>query len=90
MTHEIGSVCRNSGQGNYTPEPPKSLLEKYKDLDSPYYTIDYAELSSGEWKALEAGDGQVSGLSDYQNAEQYFRTLYYAFMESEHCKEELQ
>lgn len=30
-------------------------------MDSIYYTIDYAELSDGTWKILEAGDGQVSG-----------------------------
>lgn len=79
MNHEIATVCRNSGQGNYTPLPPHSLLEKYKYLDSPYYTIDFAELESGEWKILEAGHGQVSGLSDQQDYEDYYRTLYHAF-----------
>ena len=48
MNHEIGTVSRNSGQGNYTAEPPQTLLEKYQNLGSPYYTIDYAELESGE------------------------------------------
>ena len=41
--------------------------------------VDYAETETGEWKALEAGDGQVSGLSDYQDAEAYYRALYHAF-----------
>ena len=77
----IATVCRNSGQGNYTPEPPKTLLEKYKDLGSPYYTIDYAELSDGTWKIIEAGDGSVSGLSDNQDYESYYRTLYQCFQE---------
>ena len=83
MNHEIGSVCRNSGQGSYAPEPPQELLKKYKHLDSPYYTIDYAELESGEWKALEAGDGQVSGLSDHQDPEEYYRAFYYALQPKE-------
>ena len=56
-----------------------SLLEKYQTLDSPYYTVDYAETETGEWKALEAGDGQVSGLSDHQDAEAYYRALFHAF-----------
>lgn len=77
--HEIMTVSRNSGQENYVPIPPQNLLEKYKHLDSPYYTIDFAELESGDWKILEAGDGQVSGLSDQQDYEAYFRALYYAF-----------
>lgn len=81
MNHEIGTFSRNSGQGNYTAEPPRTLLVKYQNLGSPYYTIDYAELESGEWKALETGDGQVSGLSDHQDYHAYFRTLFYAFRE---------
>ncbi len=74
--HEIATVCRNSGQGNYTPEPPAELLEKYRRLPSPYYTVDYAELADGSWKILEAGDGGVSGLSDGQDPEGYYRALY--------------
>lgn len=73
---EIASVSRNSGQPDYLPPPPQDLLEKYRHLGSPYYTIDYAELDSGEWKILEAGDGQVSGLSDFQDYNAYFRALY--------------
>ena len=79
MNHEIATVCRNSGQPNYTSEPPQEILEKYRNLGSPYYTLDYAELESGGWKILEAGDGQVSGLSDGQDYEAYFRRLYHAF-----------
>ena len=79
INHEVATVCRNSGQGNYTPEPPKELIEKYKGLNSPYYTVDYAETVDGSWKIIEAGDGQVSGLSDGQNYEHYFRTLYRCF-----------
>ena len=55
----------------------QELVEKYKNLPSCYYTVDYAELADGTWKVIEAGDGSVSGLSENQNAEQYFRTLYY-------------
>ena len=31
INHEIATICRNSGQGNYTAEPPKELLEKYSE-----------------------------------------------------------
>ncbi len=75
---EIVSISRNSGQENFTPEPPKELVEKYRNLPSIYYTIDFAELADGTWKIMEAGDGSVSGLSEFQDAEQYFRALYYA------------
>lgn len=77
MQGKIATVSRNSGQHIHAPMPPRKLIEKYADLGSPYYTIDYAELENGEWKILEAGDGQVSGLSDHQDYNAYFRSLYY-------------
>ena len=76
---EIVTISRNSGQLNYTSEPPKELIVKYSNLPSCYYTVDYAELEDGTWKVIEAGDGSVSGLSENQNAEQYFRALYYVW-----------
>ena len=70
------TVSRNSGQEKYTEEPPQTLIDKYRNLKSPYYTVDYAELSDGKWVVIEAGDGEVSGLSEGQDYGQYFRSLY--------------
>lgn len=69
----------NSGQGDFTPKPPRALLEKYRSLDSPFYTVDYAELADGSWKVIETGDGGVSGLSDRQDARAFYRALRMAF-----------
>lgn len=79
INNKTASVCRNSGQGQYTNQPPEDLIRKYSSLPSRYYTVDYAELSDGTWKVIEAGDGSVSGLSENQNIYSYFRTLFYAF-----------
>ncbi|MDE5584290.1 MAG: ATP-grasp domain-containing protein [Ruminococcus sp.] len=79
INNKIASVSRNSGQAQYTNQPPAELIEKYSNLPSRYYTVDYAELSDGTWKVIEAGDGSVSGLSENQNIYSYFRTLFYAF-----------
>lgn len=79
INHEIATICKNSGQGNYTSEPPKELVEKYRNLSSPYYTVDYAEIEDGTWRIIEAGDGEVSGLSDNQDYEAYYRALYRCF-----------
>ena len=76
--HQVISVCRNSNQPGYTGGPPAILIEKYRNLPSPYYTVDYAELLDGTWKIIEAGDGGVSGLSSGQDMEAYYRNLYYA------------
>lgn len=78
VNHENISLSRNSGQPDYTCTPPENLINKYSGLKSPYYTIDYAELTDGTWKIIEAGDGSVSGLSPGQDAGAYFRALYQA------------
>ena len=75
MNNQTATVSRNSGQPCYTPEPPKEFIEKYRNLPSPFYTVDYAELSDGTWKIIEAGDGQVSGLSDNQNIRNFYRLM---------------
>ena len=76
IANQIATVCRNSLQDYYTPDPPAALIEKYCNLDSVFYTIDYAELEDGRWQIIEAGDGSVSGLSDKQDYKSFFRTLY--------------
>lgn len=75
MNHGVATISRNSGQGTYAPEPPIELIGKYRDMDSLFYTIDFAETVDGDWKIVEAGDGQVSGLSEEQDAVAFFRAL---------------
>ena len=76
IKNRIVSVCRHSGQAPSAPEPPIFLIEKYKDLDSVFYTLDFAELEDGTWKIIEAGDGSVSGLSEGQDHPAFFRKMY--------------
>ncbi len=59
-----------------TEKPPQILIDKYKYLESPFYTVDYAELDDNTWKIIEAGDGQVSGLSDNQDPSTFYRAVY--------------
>lgn len=77
MNGIIASISENSGQGSCTQRPPMTLLRKYASLQSPFYTIDFAELEDERWVVIEAGDGQVSGLSDYQDDVAFYRALYY-------------
>ena len=74
--NQVASISRNSLQPSYTPEPPLDMINKYKYLPSTFYTLDYAELNDGSWKILEAGDGSVSGPSDGQNLEAFYRAIY--------------
>ena len=75
---QVISICRNSLQMDDTPEPPEELVYKYAHLDSPFYTIDFAEKEDGSWIIIETGDGQVSGLSEGQDYEAFYRALYHA------------
>lgn len=79
INHEVATISRNSGQTNMTMNPPDDLIQKYRNLPSIYYTVDYAELADGTWRVIEAGDGSVSGLSENQDYEAYFRALYLSF-----------
>ena len=76
ISHQIASVSRNSGQPLTAARPPKALVQKYCNLPSVFYTVDFAEQADGRWKILEAGDGSVSGLSDGQDYGAFFRALY--------------
>jgi len=76
VNHKIATVSRNSQQIDTSPKPPNELIEKYSNLDSFFYTIDYAQLDNNQWKIIECGDGQVSGLSDSQDYERFYEILF--------------
>ena len=69
------SISRNSLQDNITPMVPDNLVNKYSNLPSLFYTVDYAELENGAWVIIEAGDGGVSGPSPDQNLFSFYRNI---------------
>lgn len=79
MNHIPAAISRNSGQNILTPFPPEKLIEKYRNLPSPYYTVDFAQLSDDSWRIIEAGDGGVSGLPEGQDPYEYYRKLFQCF-----------
>ena len=64
LNNKILSLDANSNQPLNLNKPPKSLIESLTNLDSNFYTIDFAETKdeNKKWIILETGDGQVSGL----------------------------
>jgi len=72
LWNELLSLSRNSNQVDSCPLPPQEFIDKFKTLQSQYYTIDFAELVDGTWIVLETGDGQVSGLSPSQWEFKYY------------------
>ena len=79
INYKPAVIAQNSGQPLDAPFPPQSLIEKYSALDSPFYTVDYAELTDGSWRIIEAGDGGVSGIPERYDYVQFFQKLYKSF-----------
>ena len=69
---QLLSVCRNSNQSESCPFVPGVFVNSFTGLPSNYYTVDFAEAADGDWIVIEAGDGQVSGLSPNQYVFKYF------------------
>jgi len=72
LNGEIVTVSPNSNQpkgGNFVPE---RFVRHFTNLKSKFYTVDFAELSNGDWIVIETGDGQVSGLSPNQFVFKYY------------------
>ncbi len=74
--HRPLTITQNSGQPLDVAAVPQELVQRYQNLESPYYTVDYAELVDGTWRVLEAGDGGVSGLPEQLDFVDYYRKLY--------------
>ena len=74
---QILSISRNSNQPGSTPFLPVEIAEKFSNLKSNYYTVDFGETESGEFLVLETGDGQASGLSPFQNIFKYYDDMRY-------------
>ena len=60
-----------SGAELHATSECQDLISSCLNLDSNFYTIDLAQQENGEWIVIEVGDGQVSGLQDYNVASFY-------------------
>lgn len=56
------------------PEFVDEILEKLKNVKSNFFTVDIAKKCDGDWIVMELGDGQVSGLQDYE-VERFYEDL---------------
>lgn len=51
------------------------ISEQGRDIASPFFTIDYARKATNELIIMEIGDGQVSGLQEYEE-ELFYKKLF--------------
>lgn len=64
-------------QGDYeglTP-PVDQFLDVAGQVESRFFTMDVAKRKNGEWMIVELGDGQVAGLPDNADVQQFYRSL---------------
>jgi hypothetical protein len=64
----------NGENMNEYPEFVDDIIEKLMATKSKFFTVDIAKKSDGQWIVMELGDGQVSGLQEY-DAKSYYSNL---------------
>ena len=55
--------------------PHKLFAEVAKNVESNFFTMDIAQRENGEWLIVELGDGQVSGLPEKADVEEFYQAL---------------
>ena len=81
LDNQLLSLCRNSNQSEACCTVPLDFVNKFNELPSNYYTVDFAELTEGGWIVIETGDGQVSGLSPNQFPFKYYDNMRYMLLD---------
>ena len=54
---------------------PTVVVRASQIINRPFYTIDAAQLASGEWIVIEIGDGQVSAIPDGADVHRFYANL---------------
>ena len=64
-------------EGDYKDVEP--LLERFEEIiqeiDSNFFTMDIAKKKDGDWIIVELGDGQVAGLPDNADKDEFYKQL---------------
>lgn len=55
-----------------------SFLPILNQVRSDFFSVDFAQTETGEWKIIELGDGQVAGLPKGTSEEAFYRALKYS------------
>lgn len=68
-------LLKSSNQNKNCPKPPEEFIQKFRKLNSCFFTVDFAELEDGSWKIIECGDGQVSGIPNKKDINRFYQAL---------------
>ncbi len=64
-------------EGEYGKTKPEldTFIEIAQNIDSNFFTMDVAKKKNGDWIIMELGDGQVAGLPDNANRNEFYNNL---------------
>ncbi|NME72693.1 ATP-grasp domain-containing protein [Flammeovirga aprica JL-4] len=64
-------------EGDYGNTQPvlDDFMSIAENIESNFFTMDIAQKKDGSWIIMELGDGQVSGLPDNANTDEYYKNL---------------
>lgn len=64
-------------EGNYGDTTPelKQFIQIAQNIESDFFTMDIAKMKNGDWIIMELGDGQVAGLPNNANKNEFYQNL---------------
>ncbi|QXP59002.1 ATP-grasp domain-containing protein [Olleya sp. HaHaR_3_96] len=81
LNKKVVQIFNYWDEGNYDSEKPDiDFFQNIADkIDSNFFTMDVAKKKNGGWIIMELGDGQVAGLPDNANRNQYYNGIKTAY-----------
>lgn len=74
---KVMSIYKYWDEGDYQNIEP--VVESFKEIipriESEFFTMDIAKKKDGDWIIVELGDGQVAGLPDNANKDEFYKLL---------------
>ena len=67
-------MYKRQAYGDTKPELD-SFIEIAQNIDSNFFTMDVAKKKNGDWIIMELGDGQVAGLPDNADRNEFYCKL---------------
>lgn len=77
LNNELVSIFDYWDEGEYGETKPNIEIFKKiaKTIESNFFTMDVAKKENGEWIIMELGDGQVAGLPENANENEYYEKI---------------
>ncbi|WP_338814493.1 ATP-grasp domain-containing protein [Bernardetia sp. Wsw4-3y2] len=77
LNKKIVNIFNYWDEGEYGDTKPdlKKFTQIAQEIDSNFFTMDIAQKIDGEWIIMELGDGQVSGLPDNADKNDFYKNL---------------